>query len=333
MYKKVQSFLGHSYPPESLLAFAQRFLKERESEVTTASVVHLYRTLYQHGLEIDNPPLIEITPRMLAGYVDDLQTRYSPGTIRPVVGDLKQFYGWAYEAGLTEGDYSRRLKRPKKVKEKHHADEGDMMALIKSLSDRLAPLLFHDLFGCLQAANEGWDYESYKTLHDLTSVSFLYETGCRAGELCNLSAHHLSKAIMTPKRRVYGVTCYGKTNDRSYRFTSVTAELCRLWLQERPFTTTWAFVSWRRGYNPAKLTTNALSQMLARRCRQANIKPFRAHSIRHAKVIRSRKAVGLELTSRLIDHSNIQTTKEYDYIEDDELDAAAAITGLSGMLW
>lgn len=330
MYKKVQYFLG-SKPPHGIAAAVHAFLEGREPEVSSASLIHLYRTLVHHAEWVDRP-LAEVDPALVAAYVDSLQTRYSPGTIRPIVGDLKQFYRWAYESGLTDSDCGRRLKRPKKVKEKHHADEGDMLSLIKALSKRLDPLLFYDLFGALQVADTGWEYESYKLLHDLTVVSFLYETGCRAGELCNLSAHHLAKAILKPKR-VYGVTCYGKTNDRSYRFTAVTAELCRLWLQERPFSSTWAFVSWRRGYDPAKLTTNALSQMLARRCRQSEIEPFRAHSIRHAKVIRSRKAVGLEIASRLIDHSNIQTTKEYDYIEDDELDAAAAVTGLSGMLW
>lgn len=331
-YKKLSIFLGDSYPGGSVLATVQVFLNEREPEVSAASLVHLYRTLHHHGVALDNALLVSVSPRLIAEYVNSLQTHYSPGTIRPMVGDLKQFYGWAYERGLTESNYGRLLKKPKPVKEKHHAAEGDMLSLIKFLATGLEGLLYADLFGTLQAEETGWQYEQLKTLHDLTAVSFLYETGCRAGELCGISNHHMAKAISRP-RNSYPITCYGKTNDRNYRFTNTTAGLYRIWAAKRPFSMTWAFCSWRRGFPAAKLTTNALSQMIARRCHQADVAPFRSHAIRHSKVIRTRKAAGLEIANKLIDHSSIATTREYDYIDSDELDAAAVLTGLRPDLW
>jgi integrase len=332
MYKKLEIFLGIPYPAGSVKTAVQRFLQDREAEVSTASLVHLYRTLSQHGDLLDNPQLSEVTPRTLTSYVDDLRTRYSPGTIRPIVGDLKQFYSWLHNEGLTESNYGRRLKKPKPVKEKHHADESDMLVTVQFLAKRLDGMLYYDLFGNLRAVDEGWHYDRLKTLHDLAAVSFLYETGCRAGELCNLSSRYITKTVSRPQE-VYGITCYGKTNDRSYRFTNTTAELCRLWYEKRPFASTWVFCSWRRGFEPAKLETPALSQMIARRCRQAGVRPFRAHAIRHSKVIRSRKIVGLEIASKLIDHSSIATTREYDYIDDRELEKAAVLTGLRPHLW
>lgn len=326
MYKNVQKFLRNAPPSGDLFTAVHRFLGERLPEVSQASLIHLYRTLEPHAQSL-KVSLADVTPALVAAYVAGLQVDYSPGTVRPIVGDLKQFYKWAYEEGLTTTDCGRRLKKPQPVKEKHHAEEGDMVGLIKYLSASLSPLLYRDLFGILCGNDDGWLYEDYKTLHDLTAVSFLYETGCRAGELCNLSAHHMSKAVQK-KAESHTVTCYGKTNNRNYHFTETTAELYRLWAGKRPFTSAWAFYSWRRGGEPGKLTTNALSQMLARRCKQAGIPVFRAHSMRHAKVIRSRKLVGLEIASRLIDHSSISTTREYDYIDDDELSVAAALTGL-----
>jgi integrase len=59
--------------------------------------------------------------------------------------------------------------------------------------------------------------------------------------------------------------------------------------------------------------------MLLRRCKQSQIRPFRAHSLRHAKTKRSRKLIGIELASYLIGHADLDTTIGYDYIDDDEL--------------
>jgi integrase len=59
--------------------------------------------------------------------------------------------------------------------------------------------------------------------------------------------------------------------------------------------------------------------MLLRRCKQSQIRPFRAHSLRHAKTKRSRKLIGIELASYLIGHADLDTTIGYDHIDDDEL--------------
>lgn len=333
-YRKLSAFLTTNQPDGSLLAAVQRFLIEKELEVSQATLVHLYRTLSDYGEALGNPSLDDLNPRMVATYADNLKTGYSPGTIRPIIGDLKQFHRWLYERRLAAEDLAARLKKPRPVKEKHHAEEADMQALIKHLADRLKDrrLIYRDLFGVLNAENSGWIYEDLKVLHDLTAMMFLYETGCRAGELCNLSSHQMNKAIHTPAT-VYTITCYGKTNNRTYRFTEATAELYRLWNKVRPHSLTWVFCSWRRGGKPDKLSTPSLGQMLSRRCRQAGVRAFRPHSMRHAKVIRSRRLAGLEMASRLVDHSSITTTRDYDYIDDDELSSAAKLTGYRGNLW
>jgi len=133
MYKKVQIFLSGTYSTGSLLAVVQSFLEDREPELSEPSLIHLYRSLYQHGEWMKNPPLSELSPRDLVAYVSHLQTYYSPGTIRPIVGDMKQFYSWAHDEGLTNSNLGRRLKKPRKVKKKHHAEEEDMLALVKFL--------------------------------------------------------------------------------------------------------------------------------------------------------------------------------------------------------
>lgn len=331
IYRKLVAFLQEKYAPDSLFAAVQIFLRERQPYLARASLIHLYRSLDAYGCFLDNLCLSELSAVQVNVYVDELRACYSPGTIRSVIGDLKQFHSWLHEIGRTPENYGYRLKKPKPPRNKHHARESDMLGLIAYLGYEIRPLLYRDVFGNLQIVEDSkWTYELLKSLHDLTAMMLLYETGCRAGELCNISNRQLSRTIQQPAL-AYTLTVYGKENDRTYRFTNATAELCRLWQQLRP-QSTWFFVSWRRGYKPAKLVTSSLSQMLARRCQQAGVHPFRSHAVRHAKVIRSRRLVGLELASRLVDHSSIATTRSYDYIEDDELMAAAILTGHQGIL-
>jgi len=328
----MSDFLSTNQPTDSLLDAVQRFLREREPDVSQATMVHLYRSLEAYGRALGNMPVAETSTSDLMAYAEDLRGRYSPGTIGPVFGDLKQFISWLYKSGLISDDYGRRLKKPRPVKEKHHAEESDMRGLIKHLADSLGGLLYRDLFGALQTEDAGWAYEEYKTLHDLTAIMMLYESGCRAGELCNLSARRLNIVFSQPAS-TYSFTAYGKTNDRTYHVTDATAELYRLWIKKRPFNLIWAFNSWARGGEPGKLSTPTLAQMVARRCDQAGIRPFRPHSMRHAKVIRARKIVGLEIASKLVDHANIQTTRAYDYVDEGEMGVAAKLTGYTGKLW
>lgn len=309
----------------------KQFLLSRQDEIAPASLWHLYRSLRQHAANLGNPATADITAAAVGTAVADIRSNYSPGTARGVIGDIKQFYAWLHATGRAPVNHGRNLKRPRPPRRKHAADESDALLLIERMSQQLRPLLFRDLFGGLQQDGE-WRYADYKRLHDLAAIMMLYESGCRAGELCNISAHHLRRSLAVGTA-VYELTAYGKTGDRNYLFTTTTAELCRLWLAIRPFQAAATFVSWRPGQPPTKLNSNALAHMLARRCQQAGIRPFRPHALRHAKVIRSRRAVGLELASRLVDHASIATTRAYDYIESDELAAAAASTGHQGIQW
>ena len=73
--------------------------------------------------------------------------------------------------------------------------------------------------------------------------------------------------------------------------------------------------------------------MIANRCREAGVTPFRAHALRHAKAKRAAGAVGLEAASRLLDHSSPAVTAQYAVMRGEELSAAAAKTGLGYRLW
>ncbi|MCA9147515.1 MAG: hypothetical protein KDB05_32295, partial [Planctomycetales bacterium] len=75
------------------------------------------------------------------------------------------------------------------------------------------------------------------------------------------------------------------------------------------------------------------SKMLVRSCGRANAQPFRSHSLRHAKTKRGRKLIGIELTSFLIGHADVDTTVGYDFIDDEELVEAVKKTGMQADIW
>ena len=195
-------------------------------------------------------------------------------------------------------------------------------------------LIYRNDFECLQLASDRkWKYKEQQLLRDLFMIVFLYETGARAKELSQLGTKRMEKSCKE-LRDTYVVTSIGKEHDRDLRFTNKTAELWRLWNQIRPSTCQdYAVIGWGTGHAPCKLSTNGISQMLVRRCIQAGVWVFRAHAIRHAKIKRSRKQVGIEITSVLIDHSTLDSTRGYANIEEDEIHEATILTGLQYNLW
>ncbi len=337
----LKRFLERTFTPGSYCAALQRFLSSRARRgLSPYAVSHLYYSLKPLGDALKNPPLTAVTPRDLKKYVDGLYRKYAVGTIGPVVGDLKQFFAWCRKKRLIEKNPAKRLALPNKKKRRvatgkqKAAPETAVSAVLAMLVSRLRPLVYRDLFGNLQVDGGAWSIEDMTAVRDLFIVSFLYETGGRAGELTGLGAKVMERETAVPKP-AYMVTAIGKTNDRDLRFTEKTAELWRLWQQVRPDKENEFAVYGLRpthdSYTP--LTTNAVSLMLVRRCKEANTAVFRAHALRHAKVRRSKKLVGLEMASLLIDHSDIETTRGYAPIELDEVETAVIRTGIQGDLW
>lgn len=334
---KLKVFLDlHRYPSGTFHDVLQTFLiKQSRRGLSEYSVIHLYGSLWPLGEWLGNPQLMTITPRHLLAYRDDLFLRYSPGTIRPMIGDIKQFLAWCKKKQYIAKNPAKRLTkpRPRRAKDKA-APETAVRAVIAYLVGQMGGLVYRDIFGQLQCApGMEWGETDLLALRDLFCVAFLYETGGRARELTKLGAMTMQRACQE-KQQAYTVTSIGKTNDRDLRFTEVTAELWRLWYAVRPSgCADYAVFSMRPTHPPAPLTSNGVSQILARRCREADTAVFRAHALRHAKVRRSRRLVGLEMASVLLDHSTVEMTANYANVEDGEVIEAVNRTGIQGDLW
>lgn len=322
----------------SLSACVAAFLAEKSAELSPYSVAHLRQSLNPLAKALDDPPPDSVTYADLRGYVDGLYRRYKPGTIRPIVGDIRQFWRWAKKRGHVSRNAAKRLKMPSRralamAADPKAAGEDEVRKVIDYLTGRLSRVVYRDVFGNLCGA-PAWDLAEVMALRDLFAIVLIYETGARVGEVQALGSRAMDDAL-TSSGPAYPLVVTGKTGARTLWFTTATAELWRMWQIARPAGNEhMAIVSLGRYGNPAPmLDRSSLSRMIARRCNESGTPPFRAHALRHAKARRSAAAVGLQTASRLLDHSSTAVTEQYAAIRNDELSEAATLTGLMYRLW
>lgn len=316
------------------------FLTEKTAELSPYSVAHLRSSLAGLGRALGDVPVDSVTYSSLRAYVDGLYLRYRPGTIRPIVGDIRQFFRWARKRKLVAGRPAKRLRGPSRrmvvdAAVPRAAPEADVRQVIDYLASRLARVVFRDVFGNLSAApSDCWAPEDRGAIRDLFVIVYVYETGARVGELRRLSSRAMDAATASPGP-VYHVISTGKTGYQTSWFTSATAELWSVWSAARPRgCDEYAVVSWQHHGMPEPITRrDTISQALVRRCRQAGVRPFRTHALRHARALRGTQTVGLELTSRLLGHSSVMVTASYATAGEFELQNAAAKAGLPYRLW
>ena len=334
---KIDTFFQETYPKNSYLDVLQTFLNKRRKKVAEPTVHRLFYNLHPIGEKFDeDTPIDALTRNWLKEYVDKRWLDSAPDTMRTRIADIRQFFKWCKKKGHLPKNVAKRLKpiRRRRQRRSKAAPEKHIKLVIQHISKKIDHLVYRDENNKIQhAPKKFWHEQDIKYCRDLFITVFLYETGARGGELSNLGSHTMNE-VTKEKRDTYMVTMVGKTNDRDYLFTKRTAELWRLWQKLRPEECQeYAVIGWGRAHSHDQFSTNGISQMLLRRCDEIGIKPFRTHSLRHAKVKRSRQAVGLEVTSHLIDHSNIDTTRGYANIDEEELSEAALKTGLQYDIW
>lgn len=336
MRPQIKNFLGESFEDGSFFCVMQEFLNGQVDKVVSMHTLsHLFATLNRMGKVWNNPQMSELNPYMVREYVDGLWLDYAPATIRGLVGDVKLFFKWAKKKGYCK-NLAKEIPKPKLRPGKNRAaGEGDVFRLVKFLAGRLGRVLYRDLFGNLVVVDVAWTMEELQACRDLFIILMLYESGCRAKEMCNLSTRAMQDACaLASPAGVYEIISIGKTNDRAIRFTDVTAEIWRVWHHIRPVEARHAVVSWKAGGIPRPMLTNTIAQMFVRRCRQCGVGVFRSHSLRHLKVQRSRQKVGLDIANELMDHSTLVATQHYDYVRESELSEATKLTGwVHGDIW
>lgn len=340
---RYKMFLATEHEKGSYFAVLKEFLTRRRNKkgLSENSLQRYFYNLHALGESLDNPAIADIDRNDVRDYIDHCWRRLAPDTMRTLISDVILFFKWVkkkkhHANNLAKGIQPvRQSKRRRRRRRSKAAREDDMQTLMQFLAGKLTTYgyLGRNEDGQLVARKRGWPEWAIKTLRDLFIITFLYETGARAGELSKMGSRTMDEAIAEPSQ-AYMITLVGKTNDRDRYFTERTAELWRIWSQFRPDENReYAIVGWRQGRDVNNMNTNGIAQMLLRRCKAAGVAQFRSHAIRHAKVKRARRAVGLDMAQVLLDHSNIESTWGYAGMEDEEVLSAAVVTGLQVDLW
>jgi len=136
---KLEKFLEGSYPPDSFDTVLQKFIKNRRKKcLSKHTVCHLFRSLHALGEWLGNPPLKDISKQELMEYTYELKTRYSPGTLRSVFGDIKQFFKWCKRKKYIKKNIAKRIKKPRQISATNRATpEENVLRLINHFAEEL----------------------------------------------------------------------------------------------------------------------------------------------------------------------------------------------------
>jgi integrase len=160
-----------------------------------------------------------------------------------------------------------------------------------------------DILALLETAKDN----TLLDLRDRAIILFLLDTGCRAGELCNLKVGDLDLDAM--QASVANIS----TRARFVFFGKSTMAALQRWLDVRPPAhDPWVFVG-LASHSKEALTPSSLRRMLKRRGKAAGCKgPVNPRAFRRA-FIRSFivKGCNLETLSRLLGHSSTEVTASY----------------------
>jgi site-specific recombinase XerD len=229
-----------------------RSLRRRNLSDRTA---HLYRRAYLRfwrwvpGQAIDPDPAA-VTTATVNAWVDMLRDEVAPQTVAIYWRTLRPFFAWW--AKETDGT--------------NPFDGADVPGEPQNPPD-VVPL--EDLRALL-ATCSGKDFASRR---DNAIIRTLFDTGCRRGELINLTA-------TDGDRRQDCLTSHGKTGMRVVPISPSTGEAMARYLRVRsshPAAKSDAL--WLGGKGP--LRDSGVSQLLARRCRQAGLRRLHPHQFRH----------------------------------------------------
>lgn len=150
-----------------------------------------------------------------------------------------------------------------------------------------------------------------QSARDYALLAFVADTGCRVGEVANLSLGDLDVAAGTAVVR-------GKTKPRTVTFSQAAGEALATWLKERPLLAVdRVFVSGRE-----PMTTNGI-RLLLKRLGKGLPGPTNPHALRHLVGQRWTDELNAEQARAKLGHANVTTTLGFYYRSDQAAQVAA----------
>lgn len=160
------------------------------------------------------------------------------------------------------------------------------------------------------------DKKSIIGLRDLCIFEFIYSTGVRVSELCNLkvSELHLDAgfAVITGKGNKQRLVVFGELcKNRLKKYFEISRPLLY------PQYSDYVFVSQKRN----QISRKTIWSRYKIYCEKANIKDSNVHSLRHSFATHLlENGADLVTVSKLLGHTDLSTTTMYTHITDKQLE-------------
>lgn len=161
-------------------------------------------------------------------------------------------------------------------------------------------------------------------LRNAAMLGFLESTGCRIGEVANAKRTdliHDDRAIkVTGKGNKSRIVYFSDAAwDVIHKYLAARDKVGHRPLGEEPLLSRHDKTAWGRE-ECLSISTNSLRNALTLICRSAGVKHYTPHKLRHRKatdILRATKSI--EVTRKVLGHSNIATTQIYSHLTDDDV--------------
>lgn len=252
--------------------------------------VQVYEQLIGRFIKhVGDKDIKDIDIRVISQYIAHLQKKYAESTVMNMIVSVRVLFKFLYERGVLVWDY-RLIPIPKYTQKSFPSvEKKEALKMI----DRV-------------------HIKDFQTLRNKTIISFLYATGCRVSELCDLRVGELKDqyaVIRTKKSRKLGRIFWDKQTDF----------LLRIYLEERKrvANTDHVFVSVARNIRGGKLSTRSIERIVESYRRGTRVVP---HSFRHALAEDLvKKNVGLRHIQEILRHESLRSLETYTRLHDQEL--------------
>lgn len=287
--KKTTDLITTNGVPEIVKYFIASKALENLSERT----INLYMGVLKNFFLSIRKSVSDIGANDIRAYVFDLRTarKLAPSTIQLYQRVLSSLFGWMHDNDYIERDPTRKVEKIK-VEEK-----------------RLLPMTPVEL--------EIVRY-SCTTIRDKALVDFLFSTGCRVSECCNVMKTDIDWSQQSVMIR------HGKgAKDRIVYFNAESEVSLKCYLDSRSDDSPYLFVS-DHLRDKRKLSTRSIEMAIKKIVTRSGIgKKFTPHTFRRTfATVGIRTGMPLERVQALMGHSKPETTMIYARLDETDLKSA-----------
>ena len=267
------------------------FLAAKNVEDKSKQTLKLYRSVLSSFLKSANKPVSQITTSDIRNYLSSCKQKgYKNSTVGNTRRIMNSFFEWCVLEGIVQSNPVRRIAAIKQEKSPRHAMHRIELEYLRN---------------------------ACHNLRDKALVDFLYSTGARVTELCNVKIDNIN----WERKEVF--INHGKGGVSRLTYLNPEAEVSlKAYLMSREDDSPYLFARTRgTSIEPlnAKTVQNAIDHIVQLSGRQFSVK-ITPHVFRHTiATVLLRNGMPVEQVQRFLGHANINTTMIYAEVRDDDV--------------